>query len=386
MSDADARIYKKGVKEFMPFKDKRDAIDNMTHMFLLTSDPKNNEVQQKKNRREDLMQFQQHVAIKSKDCFQGGDEDQSERISVETKLLNILKGPKFTKEEKEQNLLLYYATYGMEGKKSSIMRGCEVCDRDFNTSCIFLMGQLDKILGADFAQAAPPDPSRMTLYANAMKHVTAQIPEHEDYREAKKAVKSSPVPTVKVNGEEMIDYTGLAAVHKIMWPPMKKEVELDWIQQCTFFNSWRPRLYDVCDKILQGKMDEIECPFTAGQNAAPKHRRGASMGQGGWGNSLRGGSNKVTSESTAPGLIVFVIGGICHEEIQVIYELLNKHKKDVYLGSTHMSNPEFFVQKGLKGMSAGGGYGSFGASGPGASGYNSTQHQPQPSVVDTNPF
>jgi len=84
--------------------------------------------------------------------------------------------------------------------------------------------------------------------------------------------------------------------------------------------------------------------------AGKKHRRGASLsGGGGWGVGKK--KDKKGSEgdkAAAPGLIVFVIGGICHEEIQSVHELVNKHKVDVYLGSTHMTNPELFVEKGLK--------------------------------------
>lgn len=95
----------------MPYRDKRGDIDNMTHIYLLTSDPKNEEVQLAKNRREDLIQFQQYTALGSPECFLGGTDPKktSQRVTVEKKLLDILDGTHMTAREKEQSVLVYCA-------------------------------------------------------------------------------------------------------------------------------------------------------------------------------------------------------------------------------------------------------------------------------------
>jgi len=346
----------------------------MTHFYLLHADPKNVDVQKRKNRREDLIQFQQYVTMGSKECFQGGEDDPSNRISTEQKLLNILESPTFSGREKEQSWVLYFVTLGKGGLTRRLNSARDKCDSQFGTRCAELMSQIERLLGESFAAAGSPDPSRQVLYESFKNYIMAQDKSHEGHRQAKKDLKDNPAPTVKVNGEEKPDFTGLASVFNVYWPQTLMEPHpekgytqlLDILQQGVFFNSWRPRLHRICDEILEGKMSAEECPFTAGQDRAgmpkhPKHRRGNSLGAGPkWGANLRKestGSAGAAEEGSGPGLIVFVVGGICHEEIQVIYELINKHKKDVYVGSTHMTNPELFMEDGLKGMNNAGSYG-----------------------------
>jgi len=43
-------------------------------------------------------------------------------------------------------------------------------------------------------------------------------------------------------------------------------------------------------------------------------------------------------------VVIFVIGGICHAELQAAYELVSKYDLDVYIGGTAMMTGKGFVE------------------------------------------
>ena len=52
---------------------------------------------------------------------------------------------------------------------------------------------------------------------------------------------------------------------------------------------------------------------------------------------LHGWRNRYQGKKFIPGkVVIFVIGGVCHAELQAAYELVSKYDLDVYIGGTAM--------------------------------------------------
>jgi len=344
LNEADTKLYKKGIKEFLPYKEKRSSIILMQYMFSVMSNPRDPKTKAERDRREDLTQFQQAVVMGADECFFGGADENlaSDRISVENKLINILTEDRYERFQKEQNLIIYYVTKGSAGITRRVKEAMQQCDNQWGANCDGLMKTIDCILGADFRPGPEPDRSREANWVSAKNDPQAK----------------GNFGTVKVKGpppREVTDYAAMASVSELTWPEVKDDQKNAICEQASIFNRWNPRLYGICDALLTtpgGGLDEDVCPFTHGQERAglptgrKGHRRAGSLSGPKWGG---GGSAKdEKKDGAAPGLVVFVIGGIVHEEIQAVHELINKHKVDVYLGSTHMTTPSLFMEKGLQ--------------------------------------
>lgn len=335
MSSHEKKVYAKGVKEYMPYKDKSNQINNLKFIYLLTHDTQTPKIVESRARHEDMMQFQQHLATGHAECFQGGKEDPSKLIKIYSKLKNILISESFTKSEKEQAVLLYYAQMGSKCS-AHLQQEMDTCDGQFGTHCHEKLQQLKYILGSEYSQAEPADTRRRDHYL----HVSEQL---------EKGLK------------EDFDMTGLENVWGVKWPSKvtdSPETMSEMCKQGQYFDSWTPRIFGMCDQILSDKMSADLCPYVLGQERGqlptrPKHSRNNSLSGGAsWTKSKKaaGGGGKESKGGDAPELVVFVIGGICHEEIQSMYELISKHNKDVYIGSTHMTNAQMFMERGLAGM------------------------------------
>merc|ERR1711959_53903 len=85
LNEADTKLYKKGIKEFLPYKEKRSSNILMQYMFTVLSNPKDPKTLAERERREDLTQFQQAVVMNQKECFFGGIDPKlaSGRVPVE---------------------------------------------------------------------------------------------------------------------------------------------------------------------------------------------------------------------------------------------------------------------------------------------------------------
>jgi len=347
MDPAQERAYYKGVKEFMPFSDKHSNIQALHYAWLLSHDRANKVVAAQRDRREDLVQFEQSVVMGSAECFQGGDEDCAESIPCEEKLRRILCGREFSKEEREEAALVYYAQHGESGLTQGLREAIEECDKARGTSCMEFVRQFAKIRASE-SKASPADHSRRKMYQDATWHFKAlQDPKDtEAVREAKKV----KLPMVK----DSVDVLGLAAVSNVNWPTslLERNEEngygslLHWLDQGLIFNSWVPRLYDICDRVINEEVAPEECPYQYGEASAKVPKKSSSAR---WGKQ----QSQKAGDDEKPALIVFIIGGICHQEIQAVYELINKHKRDIYIGSTHMSNPKVFTE-GLRHMAGAG--------------------------------
>eukprot|EP00658_Telonema_sp_P-2_P003130 TRINITY_DN1114_c0_g1_i11.p1 TRINITY_DN1114_c0_g1~~TRINITY_DN1114_c0_g1_i11.p1 ORF type:complete len:731 (+),score=218.05 TRINITY_DN1114_c0_g1_i11:178-2370(+) len=123
-----------------------------------------------------------------------------------------------------------------------------------------------------------------------------------------------------------------------------QELRDEFLHQASLFNAFTPTIRDLSSALLQGTLDEAACPFLPSFRSSesavkPKPKKS-------W-YSRRGGGNSSTNLAASGPLIIFVLGGITHAEIQSIYELIAKFGVNIYIGGTHMTSPTSFVDTGL---------------------------------------
>jgi len=111
-----------------------------------------------------------------------------------------------------------------------------------------------------------------------------------------------------------------------------------------------PVLKVVGQEALENALSETDFPFLKEDAAAQEKSASASATtnyrtstQPKWADKSKRKTDKTTSSGNR--LILFVAGGIAYSELRSVYELAEKFKREVIIGSTSLLTPHTYVQE-----------------------------------------
>ncbi|CAG8548514.1 343_t:CDS:10, partial [Acaulospora morrowiae] len=105
-----------------------------------------------------------------------------------------------------------------------------------------------------------------------------------------------------------------------------------------------PKLKLVLESHIDKTIDHTAYPYTKDPTGDPDGSKATQQGPVSLRSARAGWYKKgQAAESRAGRIIVFVAGGVSYSELRSCYELSDKHRLDVIIGSTHLVNPKNFI-------------------------------------------
>ncbi|CAG8721048.1 15244_t:CDS:2, partial [Racocetra persica] len=91
---------------------------------------------------------------------------------------------------------------------------------------------------------------------------------------------------------------------------------------------------------INKSLDVAEYPYTKDPAGGPDGNKSSGSEL----RSLRPTWFMKGQETKNPRIIVFITGGVTYSELRTAYEITEKHRQDVIIGSTHIITPQKFVE------------------------------------------
>merc|ERR1711865_179455 len=234
---------------------------------------------------EDLIQFMQSCAMMDTSAFK--DEKVDGKMDTWKKLCQILEGrQKFSQIQRDKALLSYIAGMGNMGNNET--EYLHKFDRADSTDYCALLKKMEEGFGTG----------------------------------KNKRKKEKPAP----KNRDITDFRLVEQIEKYSmdsWVyPEVMEAKGQIEEKGKIYQRWTPRIRRIIEGILDKEDHILKDTKLCGPGEAPKEDKKFIPGK----------------------VVIFVIGGICHAELQAAYELVSKYDLDVYIGGTAMMTGKGFVE------------------------------------------
>jgi len=310
----DDPLKKNALKELVQYKDNDAEIK--FHVGLARK------LRSTENTIEDLIQFMQSCAMMDTSAFK--DEKVDGKMDTWKKLCQILEGrQKFTQIQRDKALLSYIAGMGNMGNNET--EYLHKFDRADSTDYCALLKKMEEGFGTG----------------------------------KNKRKKEKPAP----KNRDITDFRLVEQIEKYSmdsWVyPEVMEAKGQIEEKGKIYQRWTPRIRRIIEGILDKEDHILKDTKLCGPGEAPKEekkkpeakgkkKRGVGVEASGDQETiegLHGWRNRYQGKKFIPGkVVIFVIGGVCHAELQAAYELVSKYDLDVYIGGTAMMTGKGFVE------------------------------------------
>jgi len=321
MTPAEKKIRKKGIRELHSYNESVRTLAMVKEMlFSIVLGPPEDDGDKRRERvdqRAMMLQFQQAVAMGKQDQYVLLSREATREVTASDQLREMLKDDTYSENMRKRMFLLY----------ALAVRG------NFQSEDRKLLDS--EPLGVDYWRMW--DALQRIHMPNWYKNQACNLVPPERDVESHMALHNPIFAELMDNENGMVVPTYLSDQSE-----SNQEDREDFLHQAQSFNAFTPRVFNLAEMILSDNASEEDLPFVGDfrEEMAAKRLKGEKPS---WFS-----RKKEKTKPKEDALIIFVNGGITHAEIQAVYELMSKHKINIYIGGTHLATSTNFVDDGLE--------------------------------------
>eukprot|EP00658_Telonema_sp_P-2_P003236 TRINITY_DN1118_c0_g1_i15.p1 TRINITY_DN1118_c0_g1~~TRINITY_DN1118_c0_g1_i15.p1 ORF type:complete len:669 (-),score=214.05 TRINITY_DN1118_c0_g1_i15:284-2290(-) len=314
------------LKELVQYRDNGDKIKFHTQL--------GRKMKSFEARVEDLIQYMQACAMGEDSVF--ADENQDKKIKRWEKCAKILEDrTKFTKEQREKALLCYVAGVGSITEKEKEF--LHKFDRADQTDYVALVNKMEEGFATGKAKR------KKEKLKNRDERDFRVLEQLEKY-----SMDSWRYPEVQEARSQILDK---ASLYNRWTPKIRRIIEAALLDTEKWHEDYKKNMPLAESKKAEDAKASKEAKEAAEGEGGKRANRTAASSVGvemqepeGFAN-LHQHRGRYQGKQFIPGkVIVFIMGGFCHAELQAVYEAVAQHSLDVYIGGTHMMTGKGFVE------------------------------------------